>query len=687
MFNYAGERNHYMSYLLKFFFVSLFILFLVASEDNYAQIYKKTYDNTRDTTSILPQTYQIDSVKITAPKESRNLLREPYTEPFSLLPAISTINLIQIQKQGSISVIDAMSYVTGGLTETRGRQVKQFFSVRGQKYPYPDYALNGIWQQEFEELPYFISASDIGKIEIVRSSAALLTGLSGIEGLINISTREYTKPEMAVELEYGSFGSLHTHLSGGTKIGRFSYAGGAGFDKTDGPGGKHSKEAMGTIYSRFNWQFSDKLTLLGDLYFLDGKRELTIAEPPADQRYINMIQNFDPYWSVLSNVKMIYRPYKFASTELQLFYSYRNPTFNDEVTSVSTNEKDIEWGLNFMQSVSIHRSNTLRAGGLYNHWLAPNGKRFYTGKECNTETFSFVFVDEQRLGPVTLDAGFRWTRTYLIDYAAFNIQGEGGPFRNVTPIHDVWESPTIQASFGASFHTSGSLSVNFNSAVGQIKPREGTLDVNLEVPENETRLKLDLGTVKQIGSSGKVSVAGFAVFQKNANALSGTIYTDTAAGVIRELYVNRDQNQIGAELEFVSPRLFNLFEPFFNISVMKSEIVSDGASKPNKENPVVIASGGILLEKKRIDFNIFCKYVSPYESARFAPKTAGPQPLGDFFAVDCNGGYTFNGKIPLRVYFRIRYMTDAKYSTVVGYPDFGRMLYIGLKLSFFQASR
>jgi outer membrane receptor protein involved in Fe transport len=120
-----------------------------------------------------------------------------------------------------------MSYIPGGLTETRGRQVKQFFSVRGQKYPYPDYALNGIWQQEFEELPYFISASDIEKIEVVRSSAALLTGLSGIEGLINITTREYTSPETTLELEYGSFNSSHS--SSGGKIG-FSAAG-AGYDR------------------------------------------------------------------------------------------------------------------------------------------------------------------------------------------------------------------------------------------------------------------------------------------------------------------------------------------------------------------------------------------------------------------------------------------------------------------------
>ena len=342
--------------------------------------------NTLNFTGAQEKIYTIDTVRITAPKESRSLLREPYTEPFSLLPVISTVTIRDIRKQGAVNVIDAMNYIPGGLTETRGRQVKQFFSVRGQKYPYPDYALNGIWQQEFEELPYFFSASDIEKIEIIRSSAALLTGLSGIEGLINIKTREYTSAETDLELEYGSYNSLHSHLSTGNTIGRFMYAAGAGYDKSSGPSDKHSEESMGTFYSRINWQLTDKLDVLASLYYLNGKRELRIAEPPADQRYIDMVQNFDPYWAVLSNVKFIYRPSSRLSSELQVFYSYRNPKFNDEKTLVSTGEKDIEMGLNFMQSVSVSASNTLRIGALYDHWMAPNGKRFYTGKECNTKT-------------------------------------------------------------------------------------------------------------------------------------------------------------------------------------------------------------------------------------------------------------------------------------------------------------
>jgi len=189
-----------------------------------------------------PKTYEIDSVIIRARKETRNLMARPYTEPNSLLPSISILKNEEIRKQGALNVVEALKYIPGALIESRGRQVKQFFSVRGQKYPYPDYAINGVWQKEFVELPYFFSTSDIEEIEIIRSSAALLTGLSGMAGLINIKTREYTSSETNLELEYGSYNSLHTHLSNGNKIGQFSYSAGIGYNKNDGPAGKHAKE-------------------------------------------------------------------------------------------------------------------------------------------------------------------------------------------------------------------------------------------------------------------------------------------------------------------------------------------------------------------------------------------------------------------------------------------------------------
>ena len=120
---------------------------------------------------LKPEVVLIDSVDILGRKKN-NYISVPTLESVSLQPVISMVSRQKIEKQGAISLIDAMKYMPGALTETRGRKVKQFFSVRGQRYPYPDYAINGIWQREFHEMPYFIFASDIEEVEIIRSSAA-----------------------------------------------------------------------------------------------------------------------------------------------------------------------------------------------------------------------------------------------------------------------------------------------------------------------------------------------------------------------------------------------------------------------------------------------------------------------------------------------------------------------------------
>jgi outer membrane cobalamin receptor len=191
---------------------------------------------------------------------------------------------------------------------------------------------------------------------------------------------------------------------------------------------------------------------------------------------------------------------------------------------------------------------------------------------------------------------------------------------------------------------------------------------------------MDLSAVKKFGESGRMSLTAFSVLQENAIALSGTTWKDPVSGMIRELYVNRGQYQQGLEYEIVSPLLFNLINPFLNFTWMKSEMKKEGSMVRNMENPVFIQSAGIYLNKKGLDFNIFSKYVSPFENQRFASVAAGPQPLGDYVQIDLTGGYTFRSKIAVRCYFKIRNMTDKRFSTVIGYPDFGRMVYLGLTL-------
>ncbi len=267
------------------------------------------------------QVIEIDSVKITPTYLPAAIIDKPYTEPASLHSTITRITAADIESKGAVTLIDALNYIPGGLTESRGRQVKQFFSVRGQKYPYPDYSINGVWQKEFEELPYFFSATDIEEINIIRSSAALLTGLSGMAGVIDIRMREYEHSETSLRSEYGTFNSLHTSIRHGNTMGKFSWAAGAGFDKTSGPEGKHAAEAMTNLNTRFSLKLSEKLGIRGNVFYLDGSREMALAVPPADQRYIAMVQGFDPFTARLTNIKLNYRPSTIFSSDLQLFFS------------------------------------------------------------------------------------------------------------------------------------------------------------------------------------------------------------------------------------------------------------------------------------------------------------------------------------------------------------------------------
>ena len=629
---------------------------------------------------LRPVSILLDSVRITGIRPKRDLMAIPTLETGGLEAAHSIVTADEIRKQGSHTVIEALKYVPGGLIETRGRKVKQFFSVRGQKYPYPDYAINGIWQKEFLELPYFFSSSDIESIEIVRSSAALLTGLSGLAGVIDIQTREYDSLETAVELEYGSFESFHGQLSHGGKFGSFSYAAGAGYDRTRGPAGLHAAEKMMNIHGRFRWEPASSLSVTGNIFHMNGSRQLSKAVPPADQKYIDLIQTYDPLLTTLVNLKTYYRPATWASTELQLFYSGRQPVFIDEVRDTRTKEYDFEWGLNIIQALAVSPDNTFRFGGLYNHWLAPDGKRFYAGKRCDTETISFVATDEQRFGPAVIDAGIRWTRTFMNEYGAFNIEGSGGYFKNVAPVVDEWQPSVIQASTGVTLSLKNELSLHLHAAFGQLKPREGSLDTALNVPADESRLKFDMGLIKSWERGSRMVLSPFYVRQVNAIVYSGQTYEHPVSGKIMELYENRNQEQYGIELETRSRKLLHLFSVFYNITLMNSSILTGDARVKNKEHPVLITNGGIYLDHSEFDLNFLGKYVSGFENERFADPALGPQPLGDYFTMDVTGGYTFGTRRTVRVYLNIINLTNRKFSTVVGYPDFGRRINIGARL-------
>ena len=115
-------------------------------------------------------------------------------------------------------------------------------------------------------------------------------------------------------------------------------------------------------------------------------------------------------------------------------------------------------------------------------------------------------------------------------------------------MRDEWQSPVIQGNLGLSYDLGDSFSLHVNSGLGQLKPREGALDTALNVPANETRLKLDLGLLKHWERGGKLAITPFYTRQFNAIEYNGGTYEHPVTGQILELYENREQDQLGLEL-------------------------------------------------------------------------------------------------------------------------------------------
>ncbi len=612
----------------------------------------------------------------------RNPLARPKSETVGLQTTITVVRAEDISRQGASTLVEALEYVPGAWIETRGRKVKQFFSVRGQRYPYPDYALDGAWQREFHELPYFFPAQDIERVEVLRSSAALLKGLAGMNGVVDIRLKRLDHGETTAAMEYGSFGSYSLSLSHGGTVGDAGYTFSLGAPHTQGPRGRNAAEGVKHFRGSFYWNPAANLSVTAHVMHLDGFRQLAQALAPAGGRFRNSLEQFDPFRASLVTVNTVYSPNGRATSDLTLNFANRGHSFVNSATEPhqSNSEHDYEWSANFTQSLALGTDNVLRFGGLYNHWVAPNGKRFYAGRRSDLETYSAVVVDEHQFGRLSVDAGVRWARSWINQYGAFNINGSPKGLANVEPVENQWEPSVFTTNIGAAWRLDHGISLLANLSRGSIKPRTGELDVDFSKPRTEKRTKLDFGLAFSGPAISYLHVAGFYVRQSEAIVLSGQ--TETVDGRILELYLNRNQDQLGIEIEARSMVIGGHFQLFGNLAAMRSRAHSGSEMLTNEELPKFISGAGIYFVSGAIDATALWKYVSGYRNSRFAASGL-PEALGDFQNIGLTAGYTFGRKPSMRCYIEVRNIGDDHYSTVVGYPDYGRRYTVGLRASYY----
>lgn len=635
---------------------------------------------------LLPVKHEIEAVDVFGSYFFTDRDTSVNRVPVSILPTITTISAVEIEKQGAVTLIDALKFVPGGWTETRGRKTKQFFSIRGQKYPYPDYSIDGVWQKEFEETGYFLSALDIESVEIIRSSSALVKGLSGLTGVVDIKTKRPEREFISLLAKYGELNNYVTSLQYGNKINDLSFSTSAAFFGTDGPPGRNGKERIGNLNGNLDWKLNSKFKLFAGATYISGLRQLiTIDEEIGAPNIKNRIEKYDPVRTLLTYVKLNYSANDGSLTELQTNMAYRNVDFsNYNIAQQTTNwhdENDWEYGLNILHNRPLSSSNTLRIGALYNHWVAPEGKRFYVGRSSNVHTFSGVVASEQKAGKFLFDAGFRLIGGHIVEWGGFGIEGSGAGFKNVAPIENQAAPVEWQSVFGASYVLSGVSSMHYNFSGGTIAPRKGSLTGEGERPKNEGRFQHNLGFRYKTPNRSELSVSTFLTRRNNSIDFSGqTIVTDN--DLVMELYENTDKCSYGIEMstKLNVPSLH--IYVFGNALLMKGEKESNGSMIKDEKLPQVILNTGFYFDHSGFDVNIFINYTSQYTNNRFVNRNwiqeHGNFHLGDFVSADLTTGYTFSGRFNTRGFVEVKNILNQKYMTVAGYPDPGRLILTGI---------
>ncbi len=272
--------------------------------------------NAADSVEKLPE------VEVKANKEKNELLEFPKSASVGLEVAQSKVTRKDIEKQNARTLTDALDTAPGALTETRGRKVKQFTSFRGQIYPYPDYAINGVWQREFHEMPYVIPAAMVEEIDIMRSSGALMLGLSDIAGVINVKTRRFDESTTILDAEYGRFDSQKLSLTHGDKLERGWYTLGLSRWRTDGPSNENATEEIHSFFFNGGIELNE-LTLEMNAFYIEGNRELRQGDHLASGSLQTREEEFDPFKYMSLSLRGIYRHTSDLTTEATAYATHR----------------------------------------------------------------------------------------------------------------------------------------------------------------------------------------------------------------------------------------------------------------------------------------------------------------------------------------------------------------------------
>lgn len=606
----------------------------------------------------------------------------------SLNISMSSIDSDLINRQSAWNLTEALRYMPGVHTETRGRKLRELVSFRGQLYPYPTYAIDGLWLGKFDEAARWFPAAQLGEIEMVRSSAALRLGFSDLTGVINFRPARFSERTTLLETEVGSYDTFRASVTHGDRLARGDYMIGLNHHQSEGgPSGVNAAENVQSVIGRGSWRATDDLTMETVVFYLRGESEWPVPndpDPGYDERRAAP-EEYDPFEQYLIGLRGIHRQSDASSTEISAVFSertgeYYSPEALSPLQRRGT-DRDYDYNVNATQTLRLSPDNVFRVGLMYNRWKTPLGSHFFWNAPSDVHSFGAFAAQELTFDRLTLDWGARYSHNYnrIRSQRAFTMSGA---IRGTDFAEREWGEPLAMGTAGAVYRLTEETGLYTHVAAGRAAPDADRRTLQGQPLADEMRWMGDAGVKWERADIGLVKLGGFVVYREDATTFDQEKRVPPVDGPLIAYYENADITHYGVEFESRTAPLAGIATIYLNATAMESrEKRPDEASAGVNEVPEWIVNGGVYADHRAWDVNLFARAVGGYENNRFN-SNGTMMSLGGYEDVNLTVGYTFDWGRGTRVYATVRNILDQDYSTVDGWRHYGTEYSAGVQQSF-----
>ncbi|MGC8798473.1 MAG: TonB-dependent receptor plug domain-containing protein [candidate division WOR-3 bacterium] len=545
------------------------------------------------------------SVSVVSGQELRNAIARTATDALATLPGVF------IQRTGQFGRTDIDIRGIGA----RGTQVAVLVDGRPEKM-----SLFGC------TITHSLPVNNVERIEIVRGPLSVLYGSDALGGVVNIITRQASKPlDLSTRLAYGSFNTAQFRFGAGTR--QRNFHGLVSFDKAVSNGHLPNSQYNGNdLNVRAGYRFSPAIGLeFTGKYFTGVKHEpKRVTDPETlvatgwnryDRGGVDLTSEFNT--GVLNGMVKLYRlfgEHKFDPKDGWHSTDYTNGALLHLHREFA--------GLNLVQA-GLEFKN-LGGTWIKSDTLKPSWAR---------NQFDVFTQDEQRFGPVVLNAGGRFARdnisgSILVPKAGLVIK-PGNATQVRLSVNRGFRYPPL----------------NYTSIFPPKNP-----DLKPEIAWN-----YEAGINQQFGKVAEIDLAGFILKGENLIELAPNPSPPPPS---------RYENRGSFQFKGLETGIRVKFEPFY--ARLSGSFSDYGVhTRARAETKLDFAFG---LNRSRLSADAGVHYVGNYFAA-----DSSDEPIPSFWTADLRAGYELlNG---LRLFGAVENIFNRQYQAFADLPGVAAGLY------------